>query len=305
MTSPLLLWTIFGAVMAAILYIDLGLLNRHSHIISMRRAGAWVAVWVALALLFCAGIWWKLGETKALEFLTAYIIEYSLSVDNLFVFALIFVWFRTAPQHQPRILNWGILGAVVMRLLMILAGVALISRFRWMIYVFGAALLYTAWKMLVKSGEETAPGDNPALRLLKKYLPFTDTLSADRFFVYEAGVWFATPLFATLVVVEASDVVFAIDSIPAVLAISRDPFIVYTSNVFAILGLRSLYFLLAGMLGMFAYLKYGISVILFFVGVKMLVSGFYHIPTVVSLAVVACGLAVSVLASVLFPAGKK
>jgi tellurite resistance protein TerC len=290
--------------MAAILYIDLGLLNRRAHSVSLRQAGAWVAVWVATALLFFAGIWWKLGETKALEFLTGYIIEYSLSVDNLFVFAMIFAWFHTKPEEQPRILNWGILGAVAMRLIMILAGVALISKFQWTVYVFGGMLIYTGWKMLMQSSSETDPGNNPVLRFLRKHLPFTDKSPVDRFFIRENGVWMATSLFATLVVVEASDVVFAVDSIPAVLAISQDPFIVYTSNIFAVLGLRSLYFLLAGMLGMFAYLKYGISVILLFLGVKMLSSAFLHIPTAISLLAVAGCLAVSMIASILFPKRK-
>ncbi|MFA5160833.1 MAG: TerC/Alx family metal homeostasis membrane protein [Elusimicrobiales bacterium] len=264
----------------------------------MRRAVRNTALWVLSALAFCAGVWFFCGTAKAAAFLTAYIIEYSLSIDNLFVFTVIFAYFRTSPQGQKRALTWGIASAVVMRFAMIAAGVKLLNSFEWMIYVFGALLLYLAVKMMRGECGEGAPEHNPALVFLKKFLPFTGG-DGEAFFVREGGVWKATTLFAALVVIEASDLMFAVDSIPAALAVSRDTFIVYSSNIFAVMGLRSLYFLLAGMIGMFCFLKYGIAAVLLFVGVKMLASGFFEIPVAASLLVVASLLAVSVAASVL------
>jgi len=301
MNTPLAMWLGFGVAVAALLYVDLGILNRHSHELSARRAAGWVAVWIFCAVLFDLVVWRALGTEKALLFATGYIVEYSLSMDNLFVFVLVFAYFKVETRHQPRILRWGILGAVVMRLIMIFAGVALLQAFKWTIYVFGLVLLYTAWKMISENeNERVDPGQNPVLKLFRKFLPFSETADEDKFFTKKNGAWLATPLFATLIVIEASDVVFAVDSIPAILAISQDRFIVYTSNVFAILGLRALYFQLAAMLGVFKYLKYGISAILFFVGVKMLASAYYHIPTAASLCVVAFLLGISVAASLIF-----
>ncbi|MCX5783442.1 MAG: TerC/Alx family metal homeostasis membrane protein, partial [Elusimicrobia bacterium] len=253
-----------------------------------------------VALGFSGFVWFEMGFAKWLEFMTGYIIEYSLSMDNMFVFVMIFSYFAVLPKHQPRILRWGILGAIVMRFILIFSGVALIKKFHWIIYVFGAVLIVTALKMLRQKEERIDPSQNLALKFFKKIMPFDGEDRSENFFVKKNGVLCATAMFATVIVIEASDLVFAVDSIPAVLAISQDPFIVYTSNVFAILGLRALYFLLAGIMGVFAYLKYGISAVLFFVGAKMLLSGVLHISTGISLLVVAATLAVSILASVAF-----
>jgi len=263
---------------------------------TIRRAAVTTALWVCAALIFCAGVWFFGGAAKAAAFLTTYIVEYSLSIDNLFVFTLIFSYFRIAPEGQKRALTWGIISAVIMRLAMIAAGVRLLNSFEWMIYVFGALLLYLAVKMLRGDCGEGDPSHNPALIFLKKFLPFTDKESG-AFFTRENGIWKATPLFAALAVIEASDLMFAVDSIPAALAVSRDTFIVYSSNIFAVMGLRSLYFLLAGMLGIFCCLKYGIAAVLIFISIKMLISGFYEIPVPLSLAMVAAILAASVAAS--------
>ena len=287
MSSEAVLWIVFNVVVAGLLYVDLKVINRHAHLVTFREAAFWSVVWICLALLFDLGIYQLLGKEKALEFLTAY------------VFIMIFTHFGVEPKHQPRILHWGIIGALVMRFVLILAGVQLISAFHWIIYIFGAFLVYTGVKMGMRGEQKLVPEENALLRLFRRYLPFTKELSGEDFFVKTAGVWRATPLFAALIVVEASDLVFAVDSIPAVLAISTDTFIVYTSNVFAILGLRALYFLLAGVMGMFRYLKIGLSVVLCFVGVKMLLMGVYKINTGVSLGIVLGILALSVLASVL------
>lgn len=292
-----LLWTIFIAGVGSMVAFDLLVLQRRAHTVSPREAVLTVGAWVALALAFCGCIWAQLGDRKALEFLTGYILEQSLSVDNMFVFLLIFKYFDVPDDRQGRVLHWGILGAVVMRLIFIAAGIGLIRAFHWMIYLFGALLIYTGIKMWRESGAEHDPRDNFALKVLKRILPLSDTPS-ERFFTRVKGVLHATPLFAALVVVEFSDVVFALDSIPAILAVTPDPFIVYTSNVFAVMGLRSLYFLLAWMSGAFRYLSVGISAVLVFVGAKMLVSGWWHVPIGVSLAVIGALLGGSMLASV-------
>jgi len=291
------LWIAFNALVALLLWLDLFVFNRHSHTISMKQAAYWCVGWASVALLFNGLIWHVLGRASAMEFLAGYVVEYSLSMDNMFVFVAIFSYFHTPPEHQPRVLRWGILGAVVMRLILIFSGVALINRFRWMLYVFGVILVYTGIKMCGQGEEKIDPGANPVLKLFKRLMPFDDSYTGENFIRCVNGVWHATPLLATVIVIEASDLLFAVDSIPAVIAITRDPFIVYSSNVFAILGLRSLYFLLAGMMGMFRFLKYGIALILCFVGVKMLLSDFYHIPIGVTLAVVCCTLGLSVLLS--------
>ncbi|MFA6318075.1 MAG: TerC family protein [Elusimicrobiota bacterium] len=297
-TQPLM-WTAFTALIGLVLYIDLGILNKKAHVVSLKEAGAWCAAWAALALLFCGWIWHRMGSTKALEFLTAYVIEYSLSVDNMFVFIIIFEYFSVPRHLQPRVLHWGILGAVFMRLILIFAGVKLLHAFHWIIYVFGGILIVTGVKMLLQKDEKIEPDKNPVLKLFKRLVPFTSKGEGESFFVKEDARWTATPLFATLLVVEASDLVFAVDSIPAVLAISSDPLIVYTSNVFAILGLRSLFFLLSGVMGLFRFLKVGISIVLCYVGVKMLLVDLYKIPIAASLGVVIGILALSVAASVL------
>ncbi|MBU2574356.1 MAG: TerC family protein [Elusimicrobia bacterium] len=299
MSNEVILWIIFNVVVAGLLYVDLKIINRHAHVVSIREAAFWSVVWISLALLFNLGIYQFMGKQKALEFLTAYVIEKSLSVDNLFVFIMIFAHFGVEARYQPRILHWGILGALVMRFVLILAGVQLINAFHWIIYIFGAFLVYTGIKMGILGEQRIEPEENTLLRLFRRFLPFTKENFGEDFFVKNGGVWRATPLFAALIVVEASDLVFAVDSIPAVLAITPDFFIVYTSNVFAILGLRALYFLLAGVMGMFRYLKIGLSVVLCYVGIKMLLVDVYKIPTGVSLGIVLGILALSILASVL------
>jgi len=296
MSQEAILWIVFNAVVAAVLYIDLFVLNRKSHVVKFREALGWYTVWVSLALLFGLGIFFLVSKEKALQFFTGYLIEQSLSVDNMFVFIMIFSYFQIAPEHQPRVLKWGILGAVVMRFGMILVGTALVRRFDWVLYIFGAFLIYTAYKMAFGKNEGFDPNTNPLFRLIKRLIPVTG-FHGDKFFVKIDGVRHATTLFMALVVVELSDLVFAVDSIPAIFAITTDTFIVYTSNVFAILGLRALYFLLSGLVLLFAYLKYGVALILAFVGVKMLIAHYYHVPTAVSLGVIIVVLALSVAVS--------
>jgi tellurite resistance protein TerC len=293
------MWVVFWIIVTGALFIDLVVMNKHHGRITIKEALLMVSAWVSLALLFGCSVWLTLGGTKALEYFTGYVIEYSLSIDNMFVFIMIFTYFAVPAEHQPKVLLWGILGALVMRFLFIFVGVALITKFTWMIYIFGAFLIYTAAKMLMhKEDDGYDPGKMPVLKLFKKIMPLKDNYHGGNFFTRDAGKLFATPLFATLIVIEASDLIFAVDSIPAVLSITHDTFIVYTSNIFAIIGLRSLYFLLSGMTGKFEYLKYGIAVVLGFVGVKMLISHFYHVPAWASLAVIAAFLTASILPSV-------
>ena len=288
--------------MLAMLALDLGVFHRKAHVVTFRESIAWTAVWVALALLFNGWIWHHYGPQKALQFFTGYLIEKSLSVDNVFVFALLFSYFAVPAVYQHKVLFWGILGALVMRAIMIAAGAALIAKFTWIIYVFGAFLILTGIKMVVKREEEIHPERNPVVRWFKRLMPVTADYRRDKFFVFENGRRYATPLFVVLLLVEVSDLIFAVDSIPAIFAVTTDPFIVYTSNVFAILGLRSLYFALAGVMGKFHYLKIGLGAVLAFVGVKMLLAHTaYKIDTLVSLGVVAGILAVSVVASLLRP----
>jgi len=300
MPDSTLLWSGFAVLMAIMFVLDIGVFNRTSHEISFREALSWTLVWVSLALLFNLGIAYYLGSAKALEFLAGYLIEESLSVDNLFVFIMIFNYFHVTKKHQPKILKWGIIGALVMRAVFILTGIELIERFHWSIYVFGAILIVTGIKMAFGGEDDVHPEKNLLVRLVRRFLPITKRIRDDKFFIRRQGVMAATPLFLTLLVIESSDVIFAIDSIPAVLAVTRDPFIVYTSNVFAIMGLRSLYYLLANVMGMFAYLKLGVSFILAFVGVKMLLSSTsYAIPLPVSLGVIFGALTVSIAISVI------
>ncbi len=293
------LWIIFGIVIIGMLILDLFVVNRKAHKISLKEASLWAIIWVGAAILFCAGIYILLGKTKALEFLTGYIIEKSLSVDNLFVFIMIFSYFHVSPLFQPRVLKWGIIGAVIMRALFITVGIGLFKLFDWVVYIFGALLIFTAIKIVVRQEEKFDPEKNPLLKLFRKLFRVTSDFHSESFFVKHGGLWSATPLFITLLLIESSDVIFAMDSIPAVLAITTDPFIVYTSNIFAILGLRSLFFVISGMMGMFRYLKIGISVILCFVGVKMLLVHIYKIPITVSLGVVFGVLVLSILISLI------
>jgi tellurite resistance protein TerC len=301
MSYPLWVWIAFNGFVLAMLALDLGVFHRTSHEVKLREALAWSAVWVALALAFNALIWSRYGQQRALEFLTGYLIEKSLSVDNIFVFVLIFTYFQVPARYQHKVLFWGILGALLMRAAFIAAGVTLIQRFHWIIYVFGAFLVVTGIRMAVQQDKEIHPERNPVLRLAKRLMPVTTSYDGDRFFTMQGGRRAATPLFVALLLVETTDLIFAVDSIPAILAITQDPFIVYTSNVFAILGLRSLYFALAGVVRMFHYLSIGLAGVLVFVGGKMLLVDVVKVPTALSLGVIAAILAVSVVASVLRP----
>src|SRR5512147_231875 len=302
MNESLWLWVGFNVFILVMLVLDLGVFHRKSHVVSLQESLAWTAVWVVLALVFNAGVWHYAGSQKGLEFFTGYLIEKSLSVDNVFVFALLFSYFAVPAKHQHKVLFWGILGALIMRAIMIAAGAALIAKFTWIIYVFGAFLILTGIKMVVKREEEIHPERNPVVRWFKKLMPVTAEFREDRFFVKEGGRRWATPLLVVLLLVEFSDLIFAVDSIPAIFAVTTDPFIVYTSNVFAILGLRSLYFALAGVMDKFHYLKIGLGVVLAFVGVKMLLAHTaYKIDTLASLGVVVAILAISVVASLVRP----
>ena len=296
------MWIAFWVIVLAALFIDLAVMNKHKGHVSIKEAAVMVSAWISLALLFGAAIWFFEGPRHALEFYTGYVLEYSLSIDNMFVFIMIFGYFAVPNELQPKVLLWGILGAVAMRFLFIFVGVQLISAFAWMIYVFGALLIITAIKMLMqKEDDKFDPSQSFILKVFKKIMPIKTDYHGENFFIKDNAKWFATPLCAALLVIEMSDVIFAIDSIPAILGITQDTFLVYSSNIFAIIGLRSLYFLLSGMAGKFPYLKYGISVILFFVGVKMIISHFVKIPVPASLGIIIFILAVSMLASKFFP----
>ena len=299
MSTQTIMWLVFAAVISVMFILDLWVFNRKSHEIRFREALTWTLVWVGLALAFNAGVYFYLGKAKALEFLTGYLIEESLSVDNLFVFIMIFSYFRVPRMHQPKILKWGIIGALVMRAFFILLGIELIERFHWLVYIFGAVLIYTGIKMAFGGEEQIEPEKNLMVRLLRKFMPITKRNVGDKFFIKRRGILAATPLFLTLLVVETSDLIFAVDSIPAVLAVTRDPFIVYSSNVFAIMGLRSLYYLLSHVIEMFVYLKLGVSCILAFVGAKMLLADLVEIPLSVSLGVIVGALSISVLTSIM------
>jgi tellurite resistance protein TerC len=294
------LWIGFNVFVLGMLALDLGVFHRKAHEVSLREALAWSVVWICLALLFNLGIYHFWGSEKALEFLAGYLIEKSLSVDNIFVFLTIFSYFNVPSLYQHRVLFWGILGALVMRAIFIAMGAALLSAFHWIIYIFGGFLIVTGIKMLSAGDEKIEPEKNPAVRLLRRIMHVSSDYHGQRFFVRQNSRLYATPLLLVLVVVETTDVIFAVDSIPAIFAVTMDPFIVYTSNVFAILGLRALYFLLAGVMDMFRYLKVGLSLVLCFVGVKMLIVDFYKIPIGVSLGVVAGILAASILFSLPF-----
>lgn len=302
--ASLWFWILFNILVVAIMVVDLKVIHKNAHAVSMREASLWFTFLVLLAFLFCGGIYYFLGHEKALQFLTGYIIEQSLSVDNLFVFLMIFDYFAVPPIYQPRVLHWGILGALGMRFIMIFAGTALLAKFHWMVYLFGGILVVTGVKTAFGEDKKLEPEKNPLLKMFKRFFPVTTGEIDQQFFVRINGILHATPLFLVLILIESSDLVFAIDSIPAVLAVSRDPFIVYTSNVFAILGLRTLYFILSGIMPLFVYLKFGISIVLCYVGIKMILVDIYKIPTALSLGVVIAILGGSVLASVLFSSKK-
>ena len=303
------LWIGFNVFVLGMLALDLGVFHRHSHTVSMKEAVTWSVVWISLALLFNLGIylfWHQIvpssaysNSEAAIAFLTGYLIEKSLSVDNIFVFVLLFSYFAVPALYQHRVLFWGVLGALVMRGILIAVGATLIEEFHWIIYVFGAFLIFTGIRMASHQDTEMHPEKNPVVRLFRRLMPVSSEYHGDHFFVRQAGKWAATPLFLVLLIVESTDLVFAVDSIPAIFAVTTDPFLVYTSNVFAILGLRSLYFLLAGVMDKFYYLKLGLSAILTFVGTKMVIVDFYKIPVVVSLSVVVAILIISVIASLI------
>ncbi|MGC4120921.1 MAG: TerC family protein [Myxococcales bacterium] len=294
--SPLL-WAGFLAFVAAMLALDLGVFHRKAHAVRFKEALGWSAVWITLALVFNAGLWLKFGSQAGVEFLTGYLIEKSLSLDNIFLFVVIFGALGIPAVYQHRVLFWGILGALAMRAGMIFAGAALLERFHFLIYGFGALLVATGVKMYLQRGKAENPGDSKLLHWVRRRVPTTEKLDGEHFFTVENGKRLATPLFLALVLVESADIVFAVDSIPAIFAITKDPFIVFTSNIFAILGLRSLFFLVADLVERFAYLKVGLAAVLVFVGAKMLVADFFKVPALVSLAVIVAILGIAALAS--------
>ena len=303
------LWIGFNLFVLSMLALDLGVFHRNAHKVSIKEATVWSVVWITLAMVFNLGLylfWDKVSPTSsysnseaALAFFTGYLIEKSLSVDNIFVFVLIFTFFAVPAIYQHRVLFWGILGALIMRGALIAVGAVLLKEFHWIIYIFGAFLIFTGIRMAIHRNEEMHPEQNPVVKLLRKIMPVTENYENDHFFIRRAGRLMATPLFLVLLIVESTDLVFAVDSIPAIFAVTNDPFIIYTSNVFAILGLRSLYFLLAGVMDKFYYLKLGLSVVLAFVGTKMVIVDLYKIPVGLSLGVIASILAISVVASFL------
>jgi TerC family integral membrane protein len=298
--SPLL-WTVFSVFVLGMLALDLGVFSRKPHEVRFREALTWSAVWVTLALIFNGWIYLRFGQVKALEFLTGYVIEKALSVDNIFVFVVLFASFAVPKIYQHRVLFWGVIGAILMRAVFIGLGAALISRFHWVMYVFGAILIITGIRLMIQGDAEPHPERNPLYRFARKVIPAVPEYHGKHFAIKQAGKWFATPLLLVLIAIEATDVVFAVDSIPAIFAITTDPFIVYTSNIFAILGLRAMYFLLAGVIDKFHYLKYGLALVLLFVGAKMIAAEWFKVPIVLSLVVIAALLAGSVVASILFP----
>ncbi|MHB0936258.1 MAG: TerC family protein [Armatimonadota bacterium] len=305
MSESIMLWVGFNLFIVLMLALDLGVIHRKAHVIQFREAMRWSAFWIALALSFGVIVYFWRGPEVGLQFFTGYLIEESLSVDNLFVMLMIFTYFRVPALYQHKVLFWGILGALVMRATFIVTGVALIEKFHWMIYLFGGILVFTGIKMALEKDKEIHPEHNPVLRLFRRLIPVTKDYVGGSFFVQQEGRRWATPLAVVLVLIETTDLIFAVDSVPAVLAVSRDPFIIYTSNVFAILGLRSLYFALAGMMNRFQFLHYGLAVILVFVGGKMLLSNKIHLPIQVALGVVLGTLALSIIVSLVVSARQK
>jgi tellurite resistance protein TerC len=297
-------WIIFAVAVGGLLAFDLFVFHREARTVRMREAATWVAIWVALGLAFGGYIFVTQGATKGAEYLAGYLIEYSLSMDNLFVFAVLFGYFSVPPQYQHRLLFWGVLGAIVFRAIFIVAGTALLESFHFVVYIFGALLLFTAWRMVYAGADQVDPGQNPVLRLMRRFVRVTDSYEGQHFFVRREGLLWATPLFAALVAIETSDIMFAIDSVPAILAITTDTFIVFTSNAFAIMGLRSLYFLLAGLIDRFEFLKYGLAALLAFAGLKMILSDVFHIDVWVSLGIIVGILLISIGVSLFATRGR-
>ena len=294
-------WIGFGIFIVLMLVLDIAVFNRKAHEIKLKEALLWSAFWIFLALAFNGVVYYSKGGESALQYFTAYIIEKSLSMDNLFVFLMLFTYFRVPLIYQHKVLFWGIIGALVMRFIFIAAGIALISKFYWIIYIFGAILIYSGIKMFNSQDVEVHPEKNPVLKLFRRIMPVTNEYHGGSFFVKQGSRWYATPLFIVLLVIETSDIIFAVDSVPAVLAISQDAFIVFTSNIMAILGLRALYFALSGVMGLFRHLHYGLSMILIFVGIKMIISHWIKIPIYISLGVICGILVLSIVASIFLP----
>jgi tellurite resistance protein TerC len=292
-------WIGFNVFVLLMLALDLGVFNRKAHVVSVKEALIWSGVWICLALIFNSLIYYWFGEHKAVEFLTGYVIEKSLSVDNIFVFVLIFNYFQIPSIYQHKVLFWGVIGALLMRVIFIFAGVALIEKFHWTIYLFGVFLVYTGYKMFSEKDKKMEPEKNPVIKFFRKIMPVTNQLEGDKFFVTQQGKMYATPLFLVLILIETTDLIFAVDSIPAILAITQDHFIVYTSNVFAILGLRSLYFALAHVIHRFIYLSTGLAVILIFVGLKMVMIDVFKVPTFISLIVIGLIITISIVFSLI------
>ncbi len=298
MSTDLMLWIGFSLFLIIMLALDLGVFHKNAHVVEFKEAITWSGVWIGLAILFNIGVFYFAGKVKGLEFLTGYLIEKSLSIDNVFVIALIFSYFSVPREYQHRVLFWGVLGALIMRAILIAVGATLITEFTWIIYIFGAFLVFTGFKMYFQKDQNIHPENNPLVKLSKKIIPVTTEYNKEKFFVIKNGKRYGTPLFIVLLLVETTDLIFAVDSIPAIFAVTKDPFIVFTSNAFAILGLRSLYFALAGVIHKFYYLKTGLAVILVFVGIKMMLIDIFKIPIGISLGVIVLVITVSVIASV-------
>lgn len=301
MDHSFILWSVFNVFIIAMLIVDLVVLHSEDEKVSIKEALIWTGVWIALALIFGVGVYYYMGTQTALDYYTGYLIEKSLSVDNIFVFLLVFSYFKVPDEYQHKVLFWGIFGALVMRLAFIFTGVALLERFHWIVYIFGAFLVFTGIKLAFEKDKEIHPERNPVLKLVRRLFPTVKSYYGSQFFIRRMGKLMATPLFIVLIVIETTDLIFALDSIPAILAITRDEFIIYSSNAFAILGLRALYFAVSGIMQLFHYLHYGLALVLVFVGVKMLIEEFYHIPTPYALAFIALTLTISVVASILNP----
>lgn len=302
MSNQLWMWIGFHIFVFLMLALDLGVFHKKDHVVSVKESLIWTGVWVGLALIFDYGVYHFIGHQEAFEFLTAYVLEKSLSVDNIFVMTLIFSYFKVDKKYQHRVLFWGILGALVMRIVFILSGVAIINKFHFVLYFFGAFLIYTGIKMLFSHGnEEINPEEGFIYKICKKYFRMTNTFREEKFFVRENGVKYMTPLFLVLLMIESTDLIFAVDSIPATLSVTNNSFIAYTSNIFAILGLRSLYFAFSGVVNLFRFLSYALSFVLIFIGAKMLIESFYKIPTSISLGVVIGTIALSIILSMIFP----
>lgn len=299
MSEDAILWGSFSLFVIGMLALDLGVFHRKSHSVSIKEALTWTTVWIVLAMLFNLFVYQYFDKEKALEFFTAYVVEKSLSIDNIFVIIMIFSYFRVPDAYQHKVLFWGIFGALVMRVIFIFAGIELIHKFHWLIYVFGGFLIFTGARMVFGDDKPMDLEKNPIVKMIRRFFPVTESFEGDKFFVRRNQKLWATPLFIVVMLIEGTDLIFAVDSIPAIISISEDPFIVYTSNVFAILGLRSLYFALSGIEKYFTYLKYGLATILVFVGIKMVIVDFYKIPIEISLIVISFLLAISMLASVL------